>query len=512
MTGGDASNVSARFGKAGEQWDYRFSVGYRSDQGIDNAVLNDHNRTRLFNFRSNYHPNATDSLDVQLGSSDGVYGMGVAGRPEDAFRDTTAKSNFLQASWLHVWPASDESKLTYSYTTRNSSDPYLCIDSQTCQGPTPTLGFTRQEVYSQRNELELQNTHQLGDSNRLVWGGRTRSDHAHYPLYLGRPYTVNSWQVFAHDEWRIIPAAVLNIGTMFEDNGMESKNNSPRASLNYHFTPQHTVRVGISTATRSPAMGEVYMDAQNTVLGGAYVPPVTPLAPERITSKEVGYLGEFHSMGITVDVRAYIDQVKDMIFVDKYPMLTPADSFKNLISAEYKGVEATVKYHWNERRSFLLANYAHQHASISFGSYPTQYFSNIPDPYDPVTYSSVGDRVRSFYQTELLDQFSQVVPTDSASLLLSHHFSDNWQFSAGYYWRNPVRVTNVSPDVTRENTLRRLDLRIARSFKFDRGRSAELAMVMQNATQNNYTKYGTINEVANVLFTRRGWLTATLNF
>jgi hypothetical protein len=215
---------------------------------------------------------------------------------------------------------------------------------------------------------------------------------------------------------------------------------------------------------------------------------------------------------MTVDVRAYVDQVTDMIFVDKYPMLTPADSFKNMISAEYKGVEATLKYHWNERRSFLLANYAHQRASISFGDDPTQYFSTVPDPYDPATYSSVGDRVRRFYQTELLDQFSQIVPTDSASILLSQRLSDNWQFSAGYYWRTPVRVINVSPDVTRENTMRRLDLRVAKTFKFNQGRNAELALVVQNATQNNYTKYGVINEVANVLFTRRSWLTATLNF
>lgn len=516
-TGGDASDVSARFGKAGEQFDYRLSVGYRSDEGIDNPTLNDHNRTRLFNFRSNYHPNATNSLDVQLGISDGIYGLGIVGRPEDAFRDTTSKSNFLQASWLHVWPASDESKLTYSYTDRSSVDPHLCIDSATCQGNNlPAIpiaqGFTRQEVYSQRNDLELQNTHQLGDSNRLVWGARTRSDHAHYPLYLGRPYTVNSWQVFAHDEWRITPSAVLNIGTMFEDNGMGSKNNSPRAALNYHFTPHHTVRMGISTATRSPAMGEVYMDAQNTILGGAYVQPLTPLKPEKIVSREVGYLGEFPSLGLSLDIRAYVDRVTDMIFVDKYPMLTPADSFKNMFNAEYKGVEATLKYQWNERRSFLLANYAHQRTSLSFGSYPTQYFNTIPDPYDPVTYSSVGDRVRQFYQTELLDQFSQIVPTDSGSLLLSHRFAADWQFSAGYYWRMPVRVSTVSPDVTRENTLRRLDLRIAKTFKFDQGRNAELALVVQNATQNNYTKYGTVNESANVLFTRRSWLTATLNF
>ncbi|MDZ7655211.1 MAG: TonB-dependent receptor [Sulfurimicrobium sp.] len=515
VTGGAASDVSARFGSAGEYFDFRLSAGYRSDQGIDNAVLNDHNATRLFNFRGNYHPNATDSFDVQLGSSNGVYGLGVAGRPEDAFRETGSKSNFLQVSWLHIWPAGDESKLTYSYTTRSSLDPELCIDSKICQGhaAVPIVqGFVRQEVYSQRNELELQNTLHTSKTNRLVWGGRVRRDYADYPLYLGRPYALSSWQVFAHDEWRITGKTVLNVGSMFEDNGMGNNNNSPRASLNYHVTPQHTVRAAISTATRSPAMGEVYMDAQNTLMGSAYVQPVAPLTPERIISKELGYLGVFHSLGITVDARAYVDQVTNMISVDKYPMLTSADSFKNLFSAEYRGVEATLKYHWNENRSFLLANYAHQHASVGFASYPTQYFSSIPDPYDPVGYSSVGDRIRRLYQTELLGQFSQIVPADSASLLLSHRFAGNWQFSAGYYWRNPVRVANVSADVARESTMRRLDLRLARTFRLDRGRNVELAMVVQNATQDNYTKYGVINEIANVPFARRGWLTATLNF
>ncbi|HUX89717.1 MAG TPA: TonB-dependent receptor [Gallionellaceae bacterium] len=477
--------------------------------------MNDHNETHLFNFRSNYHPNPTDSLDLQMGSSNGVYGLGIAGRPEDAFRETTAKNDFVQASWLHVWPASDESKLTYSYNTRSSLDPHLCIDSQTCQGNTATpiaQGFTRQTVYSQRNGLELQNTHQSSNSNRLVWGGGMRSDFADFPLFLGRPYTVNPWQVFAHDEWRVTEATVLNIGTMYEDDGMGNRNNSPRASLNYHFMPQHTVRVGVSTATRSPAMGEMYMDSNNTLLGGAFVSPLVPLTPEKIISREVGYLGDFASQGVTVDARVYVDQVTDMIFVDKYPMLTPADSFKNMLSAEYKGVEATVKYYWNEHRSFLSANYAYQEASISFANYPTQYFSTITDPYDPITYPTVGDRVRQFYQTELLNQFSQVVPTNSASLLLSQHLADNWQFSAGYYWREPVRVSTVSPDVTREDMMRRLDLRIAKTFKAGKENSAEVALVVQNATQDNYTKFGTVNAMAEVQFKQRIWLTASLNF
>ncbi len=533
VTRGFASDASARFGSVGEQFDYRFSVGYRSDQGLDNSVLNDHNLTTLANFRGNYHPNTTDSLEVQTGSSNGVYGLGILdvnlhnglSRPEDPFRDTKAQSDFQQLTWSHAWTGNDETKLTFSHTTHDSFDPNICINSRICQGLQSSIflnpgekvtdGFTKQAVKSERNELELQNTTQLSESNRLVWGGEVRRDYADYPLLLVIPHTINAWQVFAHDEWHITSAAVFNVGTMFESNGMGHQNNSPRAALNYHFTPQHTMRMGISTATRSPVMSEAFIAANNTILGGGYVPPQTPLMPEKVLSKEIGYLGEFRSVGITVDARAYIDQVSNLVWWDKFVLLTPPnfpDSFANLFSAEYKGVDASVKYHWNEGRSFLVANYAYQQATASLGNLPTQYYNATPDPIDPVTYSSIGDRVRQFYQVEYLGHFSQFVPKNSVSLLVSQNIADTWQFSAGYYYREAMRVGDVSPDVTMEGTMRRLDLRLAKTFKLEKGRNVEIVAVVQNATQDKYTKYGTINEVANVLFTRRGWLTANLNF
>lgn len=511
VTFGDVSDVSARFGKAGEKFDYRIAAGSRSDSGIDNVALNDRNETHLLNFRSNYHPNATDSLDVQLGRSNGEYGLGIIGRPEDAFRKTSSSSNFVQMSWLHVWPASDETKLTYSQTSRSYLDPKQCIDSNICQGAgTPSgipasAGFTRLAVYSQRKELELQNTNQLNESNRLVWGGGLRRDYADYQLFLGQPYTVNPWQVFAHEEWRITQAMVLNIGTMFENNGMGSRDNSPRASLNYHLTPQHTLRIGVSTATRSPVMSEAFIAANNTIWGGAYVPPVIPLEPEKVLSKEIGYLGEFQSLDMTVDARVYVDKVSGLIWWDKYVTdgntSTAPDSYKNLLSAEYLGVDATVKYHWDEGRSFLAFNYAYQEASAKLDGIPTQY-------YNP----TFGAAIRRFYQTEYIDQFSQTVPTNSGSLLLSQALANNWQISAGYYLREPVRISDVSPDVTRENWMQRLDVRLAKTVKFDQGQSANFALVVQNATQEKYTKYGTVPAVAEVYYQPRAWLTASLNF
>ena len=519
VTGGYASDAVARIGKSGETLDYRLTAGYRSDPGLDNGILNDHNVTRVATLRSTYHPTNSDSIDVQIGNSDGTYGMGIRGRPEDAFRDTFKSSAYQEVSLLHVWDSGGESKVTYSHNSHNLLDPYLCVDSGTCQGyylPTTPIskGFVQMAVYSQRNELEVQNTNWLGEHNRLVWGANIRRDYADYPLFLGQPYTVSSWQLFAHDEWRLTSAAILNVGSMLEDNGMGDRSVSPRASVNYHLTPEHTIRFGISTATRSPVMSESYIAANNTIWGGAYVPPVTPLMPERIVSREVGYVGEFRSLALTVDARAYIDQVSGLIWWDKYVQLSSAfpDSFKNLFAAEYRGVDATLKYHWNEGRSFGVLNYAYQQATASLDSIPTQYYNTTADPLDPAKYSSVGDRVRQFYQTEYLSQFPQTVPQHSVSLLVSQAVGHDWQLSGGYYYRGTMRVGDVSPDVTPEYTMRRFDIRIARKYQLEHGRSLEFAGVVQNVTEDAYTKYGTVNATAQVLFTRRGWVTATLNY
>jgi iron complex outermembrane receptor protein len=506
VTGGHATDALFSFGHAGGNFDYRMSLGYRSDQGLDNFVLNDHNATRVFSFRGNYRPTASDSLDVQLGSSDGVYGLGIEGRPEDAFRDTTAKSDFQQLSWLHVWAGGDETKLTVSRAGRASQDPYICIDSEACQGKvigkTRAEGFTARNVFSQRTEMELQNTYRVNASNRLVWGVDVRSDYSDFPLLFAHPYTVNPWQFFVHDEWRLNDAALLNIGTMLEDDGMGNRSQSPRASLNYHFTPQHTLRFGVATATRSPVMSEQFVAADNTIWGGAYVPPVVSLTPERVVSREIGYIGEFPAVGLSVDARLYSESVRNLIWWDKCADLARcADGFKNLLAAEYQGLEVTAKLRWDEGRNFLVANYARQRASASLDALPTQW-------YDP----GIGTLVQAFYSNEYLGLFPESVPLNSGSLLLSLALPDAWRVSTGYYFRDQVRIMDVSSDVTPEYSMHRVDVRLSKSFKFEHGRHAELAMVVQNAAKDDYTKYGTVNRVGEVPFTRRAWVTTALHF
>lgn len=505
LSGGVAADASVRFGASTATFDYRFSLGYRSDAGLDRTVLNDYNRTGLFSFRGNYHPTATDSFDLQWGSSDGRYGLGIEGRPEDAFRETTARSDFQQIRWLHIWPSGNESKLTFSRATRASRDPYICIDGEICQdkviGKTKADGFTQREVFSERNELEWQNTLQLSPNNRLVWGADLRSDYANYPLLFAHPHTVNPWQLFVHDEWRWRDTAVFNVGTMLENDGMGNHSHSPRASVNYHITPEHTVRVGVATATRSPVMSEAFISADNTIWGGAYVPPVMPLTPERVVSREIGYVGEFRQLGLSLEGRLYAESVRNLIWWDKCLDSRCADGFGNLLAAQYQGVELTAKFRWDEGRSFVVANYARQRASATLDALPTQYFH--PD---------IGTEVQNYYAIEYLGLFPESVPVNSGSVLVSLALPHAWRLSTGYYFRDQVRVLDVSTDVTPEYAMHRFDVRLAKAFTLERNRAAELALVVQNANQDPYTKYGTVNRVGEVPFTRRAWLTATLHF
>jgi iron complex outermembrane receptor protein len=507
------SDASAHLGKAGKDFDYRLSFGYRADGGDNPQILNDGSTNRLLNLRTNYHPHTDDSIEFQLGLNNGEYGQGTAGRPDDTFRDVQTRNDFEQLSWLHSWSGNDESKLTWYRINRDYTDPEKCIAILVCRGliGVYSQGFGQDVAKSQRQELELQNTTQLGTSNRAVWGGGVRNDYVTQPLIFAEPITLHQSRFFVHDEWRLTESALVNAGTMYEDDGAGHKNTSPRLSFNYHLVPQHTLRASISSATRNPMMAELYMNtAHGAYWTNAYTPPVNGLRPEKILSKEIGYVGQFGA--ISLDGRIYYDKVRDIIMLDGYVNgnLLPdqrTDSFKNLFDATFKGLDITTRYRWESGN--VLVNYSHQQASCAFSSYPTQYFNPTP-----VSASmTAGQMLAEAYQTDWVNLCSQSVPEDSGSVLLSQQLSEKIQFSFGYYLRSKVRVTDVSSGYPPESPMRRVDMRIASTFgPKEKPGGGEIAAVLQNAFQDNYTGYGNVPQRANLLFNRRAYLTATFNF
>ena len=75
------ADVAARMGRAGENLDYRITLAHREDKGYGSYILNDSKTTNQLNFRSNFHPAGSDSVDFQMGYSDSTRGLGSSGLP-----------------------------------------------------------------------------------------------------------------------------------------------------------------------------------------------------------------------------------------------------------------------------------------------------------------------------------------------------------------------------------------------------------------------------------------------
>ena len=472
---GGISDASAHLGKTGTDLDYRVTLAYRADHGFDTPVLNDDNATRLANLRANYHPGLSDSFDFQLGYNNGVRGEGGQ-TPSVTFGDTRSDSNFEQITWLHALPQFDELKVNYYRINRYSKDKSFL----------PSVVDI--DIY--RHELELQHTVHTGMSNRLVWGGGIRLDSA--DAYSAGIFQMTQHlrqsRLFAHDEWRIVESTVLNAGAMLENDGMGHRNTSPRIALNHHVTPQQTLRAGASVAYRSPAMFEEVADIPPTYLsrGG--------LRPEKTFSRELGYLGEFNTIGVTVDARAYFDRVSDFIYYDPDPS-TFKFSFSNLLATTYKGLEGTMKYRWGER-SNLTFNYSRQLASCSVTGTPLS-------PGLPFNWAAQLQLVAS--------TCSSMVPLNSGSVLVTQQLTDDVRVSAGYYHQGKLQFLETPAPLT---MIHRLDLRAAKTFgKPHESGSGEVALVVQNAFGDNYTEYAAVPETSGqIIFHRRVFLAATMGF
>jgi len=487
---GGISDVAASFGRSGEQLDYRMSVGRRADNGYYTPMLNDDNVTRIFNWRSNYHPNASDSLDIQFGHSDAVRGEGVLGRSSDPFREVASSNDFQQLSWSHSHDSGDEFKVQYSHTNSTRIDNKL------------PAAYPKLEIFTQRHDIEFQHNFELSPSNRFVWGVGFRNDAVEAAYWFtNKPPTLKQARMFAHDEWRITPAAIMNMGTMLEDDGMGHRNASPRLSLNYHMTSQQTFRISSSVAYRSPAILE---ESANSQPYAGYRKALSSggLSPEKMFSKEIGYTGEFLAQGMSVDTRVYSDHLTGLIGMDSlinatYP--TGYVSAKNLYSVHFTGWESSLKYKWDDL-SDILFNFSRQVTSCSAYELPTNYIPSNP---------LFAQHVVAPYDT-LLKQCPQMTPFDSASLLLKQQLGSGVSFSTGYYYQGEMRVLDAGVVQT---PMRRVDIRISKSFgNLEKRGGGEVALVMQNVFQDKYSEYINVMQLTELLFDRRAYLTATIHF
>jgi iron complex outermembrane recepter protein len=495
LTHGTGRN-EAFYRYAGELEDvnFRVSAGYREDDGLDNR--NDFKRTNILNLQANKRLDASNELDFELGLTNGDRADGELSKDNIFLLPRTRGfvDHYELIRWRHN--VSDDSDFSLqAYHSFNSTDDPITTANLRARFPatpallSPTLSFSN-DFELERFDIEAQHTFAPANNLRVVWGGNIRLDTTYSAHNLANDPTdnFNLQRLFGHVEWRINKQFLINVGSMVEHNTFTGTDNSPRASLNFKLTPNHTLRFGISSATRTPSyVQEKYNDAtlvrtvnpNRTYQIQAYLDKGN-LDPGRILSREIGYLGQMGDLN--VDFRIFDDDIHNIYKRVRGAIpITPANvvyrgtapaNFVNGPDAQVRGFETQLKYQLFQKTQFLV-NYSHVNIT--------------------------GDESAAGVGKD----YTHSMPENTFSALITHQFDSNWDASYAYYQTGAVTALGDGAAV---GLNRWHDVRVAR--KFDLGRAkAELSIAVENLFDDQYHEFALYNTVG-----RRALVNLNLNF
>ncbi|MBS4097735.1 MAG: TonB-dependent receptor [Sulfuricella sp.] len=473
------SEGTLRYGGHNGDLTYRLTLGLRNDQGEDADIRNpttqnyiwtknkfDDKRISLMTFRADYQLDSADTLEFQFGYNGGKR---QGGEVLDVYApDKQADNHFEQFQWRRALVDGGEFSLKFYHMLESSSAALLDRN-----GAPEGNG----DVIAHRYDLEAQHTFSPSKDTRLVWGGSVRYDKVFAPYDLGiydpdlyQDRTYRLARLFGNLEWRVRPDLVLNAGAMLESNNYTGSDITPRVALNWHFLPGHTLRVSRSYATRTPSVYEKRTEEYFRNSAGYF--NLLPQNPERVVSNDIGYLGKLGPLD--VDFRLFHDAYTELI-ADR--MSAVSNNNLNSGRATIKGFETQLKWQIGTRTRLI---YALSHSLVA-----------SPDV-DKIPYTNS-------------------VPTNSQSLMLSHRFDQRWSASLVGYQVGETHFsrTDYAPAENRDYfiaTQRRWDSRLAYAFKAG-DTNGEVALIVQNLANANYFEFRHDNQVPG----RTAWLNLKLD-
>ncbi len=304
----------------------------------------------------------------------------------------------------------------------------------------PVCGQLNNNIDETRFDFEIQDTLSFNDNLRLLSGASFRRDRTVSETYFGGALENDIWRIFGHLEWYLGEHWVLQGGAMFEDDKFAGSSLTPRVALNYLITPRHGLRFVYSEAVRSPDMFEnsarwsYRMDNVSPDLDGRghayyYASAVGPgnLEQEKIRSREIGYNGQF-DFGLKVDIKLFDDEIHRMI---SEPLSITEFAPSNANQMWFRGAEAEID--WDIGNA--------DRARISYAYI-------------------------DFDASHKLDR--RLTPRHSGSAGWMRNWGQGWNTSLFYH----------GADLLNERRFERVDLRLAKRFRFGET-ELELAAMLQ---------------------------------
>ena len=471
----DVRDGVLRYGWGGHS---RVTLSYQQDDGFDG--LQDDLKIPIATFRGDYRLNPADTLELQLGVNTKKHGDGTFGNPTDPPRDANTTNHFQLLRWRHAFAAQNEVSLRFFHNYWNYDDDL--VTDPINLGPFGIVPVPiSYDGLEHRYDVELQHVFSPLPDWRFVWGGGTRLDRGRSLTYFNN----NDWvdnrthSLFGNVEWRLSPSSTANVGAMWEKHSLFGSEVSPRLAFNHHLSPQHTVRLAASQATRTPSLIEERANWTYKYQGielEQFIKAMGGLRAETMTSYEIGYLGQMPAANLTADVRVFSDRMRDLNTELEFPAADldgKVFNYRNEGRIDIVGAEIQLTYRPLPSTRFIF-NYASMHADASDISAQANF-------------------------TE--EEHERSVPAFTWSVLTMHRFSSRWEGSLSYHRVGDMDWLGVGTFV---NGYGRLDLRLARDYRFS-GYKGQVAFTIQNLGPDT----ATIDRED--VFDRRAFVTVSLH-
>ena len=495
--------TTVRHGGGGEALRYRLTASAQQRDRFERDVTDkpvstgddgqyfESSKTYFVNGRMDWQLSANSDAMAQFGLSQGDWNAGrqVVSNPTAILEplQQDSRAMYLQLAYHRVESARREWRLQ-AYFAQNRFDANAVGDLSALG-----IGVVNVDQYLRqtRSNIELQVNEQWLPNLRGVWGGEVRQETVTSPQNYNSGNTLSGElaRVFGNLEWRPHERVLLQGGAMLEHHYYTGTDISPRVAANFTVLPGHVVRLGISRAYRSPTFFEekgnqVYI-LQSGAVADVVTVPSDGLAPERVLSREIAYVGYWRPARLDLDVRLFQDKINDFIGQDKFDF-NPSDDggirpnefkYANIGSAKSHGGE--IQLRWRPTHALdLSAHYARVFLESHMGGAGIHNVINFNKDI-PVS-----------------------APRNTWGLLASYRLDRGWEASLGV-WRSDAMKWLSEGDITQ--AFNRVDARLARRWKWQ-GREVEAAVVGQNLG-DKYTEFRDTN-----IFSRRVYGSLSFNW
>jgi iron complex outermembrane recepter protein len=314
FAGGNFGTVTATAVQAGtiDKFGYRLSIGHNQNAAWTNRSALAF-RDNVFNALTSYALSSDSKVTVAGGLVDSNAFNTVLSQDVQSFARPTQgyasaayeRPNFFVRAFWNRYESTSQVRFLPPLA------PFLTY--------SPRDGAAEGTIFGNTYNLDIQHSLDLWSANRVTYGANYR----HNTLTgnsVTQFSTENRLGLFIQDEWNFVKPLTLIAGVRYDMDTFINPTVSPRVSLLYSPSANHTFRISASVAYRPPTLLEKNSNVR--VDTNPPLPPITTsvvggqnLSPEQIISYDAGYQGWYFNHRVRLRADVFFNHISDLISV-----------------------------------------------------------------------------------------------------------------------------------------------------------------------------------------------------